>query len=193
MKNRRRRAGALSHPALARDGYALVNFARHVFEPTLLRTENGGRSWTPEYVPQTISQVVAAGAVDYASGEADGPMFQTMRGGLSSKRSTIRLAIAGARRLSVAKLKRAGGRVRLVGELSPVQAGQTVVISYLTTHHFFWHHSTVTTNSRGAFAVAVAGIGATTEFVAQYGGDDQVGGTGTPAVRLTVTHPKRLR
>jgi photosystem II stability/assembly factor-like uncharacterized protein len=176
-----------------RDGYALVNFARRYFEPTLLRTEDGGRSWTPEQLRRSLVQVVAAGAVDYAGAEDDGPIFETTRGGLSSNRSTIRLAIAGPRRLSVAKLKRAGGRVRLVGKLSPEQAGQTVVISYPTAHHFLWHHITVTTNSRGAFALAVAGIGASTDFVAQYGGDDQAGGTGTPAVRLTVTHAKRLR
>jgi hypothetical protein len=49
----------------------------------------------------------------------------------------------------------------------------------------------VTTNSRGAFALTVAGITAGTDFVAQYGGDDQAGGEGTPAVRLTVTRAKR--
>jgi photosystem II stability/assembly factor-like uncharacterized protein len=176
----------------AKDGYALLDYERSDFEPTLLKTENGGRSWIPEYLPQVIDQVLAAGAVDYAGGEANGPIFETTDGGLSNHRSTITLAIAGPRRLSAAKLRRSGGRVSLTGNLSPAQAGQSVTISYLTAHRFFWHHRTVTTNSRGAFALTLAGITASTDFVAQYGGDDHAGGAGTPAARLTVTRAKRL-
>ncbi len=176
----------------AKDGYALLNHGHGYFEPTLLRTENGGRSWTPEYLPQVIDQVLASGAVDYAGAEPGGPIFETTHGGLSGNRSTITLAITGSRRLRAAKLRRARGRVSLIGDLSPAQAGQSVTISYLEAHRFFWHHRTATTNSQGAFALTVSGITATTDFVAQYGGDDQAGGAGTPAVRLTVTHAKRL-
>jgi photosystem II stability/assembly factor-like uncharacterized protein len=176
-----------------KDGYIFLNYERRNYEPTLLRTENGGRSWTPEYIPFAIGQILAAGAVDYAADEVTERIFETTDGGLSPNRSTLTLAIVGRRHVSVAQLRRASGNVRLVGHLSPAAGGETVTISYLTEHEFFWHHRTVTVNSKGAFAMTAVGIKATTNFVAQYNGNDLVGGAGTPAVQITVTHTTRSR
>jgi photosystem II stability/assembly factor-like uncharacterized protein len=170
------------------DGYIFLNYERRNYEPTLLRTENGGRSWTPEYVPFAIGQVLAAGTVDYAADEETERVFETTDGGLSPNRSTLTLAIVGRRHASAAQLRRADGKVRLAGRLSPAASGETVTISYLTEHEFFWHHRTVTVNSKGAFTMTAVGIDATTNFVAQYDGSDRAGGAGTPAVQITVTH-----
>jgi photosystem II stability/assembly factor-like uncharacterized protein len=164
-------------------GYVLANFAGAGKLP--LRTADGGRTWTPELLPTALTAIVASGPVDYAAGGAGG-LFQTTTGGLSANPSTLTLAISGARRLSVAKLKRGGGKVRLAGRLSPALGGEDVVISYLSSGGS-WHSKLVTVTSSGTFALAVSGIKASTSFVAQWSGNDLSSGAGTPAAQLTVT------
>jgi photosystem II stability/assembly factor-like uncharacterized protein len=167
----------------ASTGYVLSKFSGAGKFP--LRTSDGGRTWTPEILPTAITAVAAAGPVDYAAGGAVG-LFQTTDGGLSANPSTLTLAISGARKLSVAKLKKAGGNVRLLGRLSPAVGGEEVVISFLSTGGS-WRSKAVTVTSSGTFALAVSGVRASTSFVAQWSGNDLYSGAGTPAARLTVT------
>ncbi len=157
------------------------------YEPSLLRTEDGGRSWVPQQLPGVLSQVRAGGAVDYVVGESYDAIFRTAHGGRSSNSSTLTLGIVGAHRLSASKLRRKGGTVKLIGHLRPAAAGAEVTVSNLVHHHFFWHHQTATVNAKGVFALTVSGISATTGFVAQWNGTDLLGGAGTPVVQLTVT------
>ncbi|HYM55722.1 MAG TPA: hypothetical protein VES97_10190, partial [Solirubrobacteraceae bacterium] len=167
----------------ASTGYLLSKFGGAGKFP--LRTSDGGRTWTPEILPTGITAVAAAGPVDYAAGGAGG-LFQTTDGGLSANPSTLKLAISGARKLSVAKLKKAGNRVHLAGRLSPAAGGEEVVISYISTGGS-WHSKAVTVTSSGTFALVLSGIRASTSFVAQWSGNDLDSGAGTPAVQLTVT------
>lgn len=167
----------------ASTGYVLSKFNGAGKYP--LRTTDGGRTWTPEVLPTAITAVAAAGPVDYAAGGAGG-LFQTTDGGLSANPSTLTLAISGARKLSVAKLKKAGGKVRLAGRLSPAAGGEEVVISYVSTGGS-WHSKVATVTSSGTFALAVSGVTASTAFVAQWSGNDLDSGAGTPAAQLTVT------
>jgi photosystem II stability/assembly factor-like uncharacterized protein len=169
----------------ASDGYVLRPFDGGPSIP--LRTENGGRTWTPEILPTPVAAVTAAGSVDYAAGAAPtGGLFQTIDGGLNANPSTITLAISGPRRLSAAKLKRAVGRVRLIGHLSPAVGGENVVVSYVTGGRS-WHSKNVIVTSTGTFALTVSGIRATTDFVAQWTGNGSEAGAGTPATQLTVS------
>ncbi len=167
----------------ASDGYVLSKFKGA--GPFPLRTENGGRTWTPEIMPAPISAVSAAGPVDYAAG-AVGGLFETNSGGLSANPSTLTLAISGARKLSVARLKKAGNRVHLSGSLSPAVGGEEVVISYATVGGG-WHSKAVTVTSSGSFSLVLSGVRASSDFVAQWAGNDLDRGAGTPAVTLTVT------
>jgi photosystem II stability/assembly factor-like uncharacterized protein len=171
----------------ASDGYVLAQFggANDVLE----RTEDAGATWTPEILPFTLGSVTAAGPVDYAEGKEASSLFQTTDGGLSATASTLTLAITGPHRLSAAKLRRAGGRVRLIGHLSPALGGEDVVVSWLADGA--WHFKHVTVTSSGTFALTVPGIGATTDFIAQWAGNDLDSGAGTPAVALTVTRRRR--
>jgi len=170
-------------------GYLHVPFGAAGAANVLLRTENGGRSWTPENLPAALNVVAAGGLVDYAGGEngtADA-LFQTTDGGLNQSPSTLTLGIAGARRLSAGKLKKSGDRVRLVGHLNPALGGETVTVSHRTIGGS-WHSRDVTVSSSGTFAVTVSGVSQTTDFLAQWIGEGTESGAGTPAVRLTVSH-----
>ena len=62
-------------------GYLHVPFGPAGAANVLLRTENGGRSWTPEETPAALNLVAAAGLVDYAGAKT----AQRMR---SSRRPT---------------------------------------------------------------------------------------------------------
>jgi photosystem II stability/assembly factor-like uncharacterized protein len=154
---------------------------------TLLRTEDGGRTWAPEALPVHVNNVTAAGAVDYAAGAAPaGGIFQTTDGGISATRSTLALAVHGPTRVSRARLKRTGNRVSLTGRLSPAAGGETVIVSYCS-NGASWRHVNAIVSSSGAFTVTVPGIRSTTSFVAQWGGNDLDSGAGTPAVQVSVS------
>jgi len=167
------------------DGYLVTGSA---VPGTLLRTEDAGRTWVPEVLPNPqVNNVTAAGSFDYATGAGTGgEIFQTTDGGMSANRSTLTLAIRGARKLSRAKLKRVGNRVNLSGRLSPAAGGENVVIAF-STDGASWHHVNATVSSGGTFAATVSGIRSTTNFVAQWGGNDLDSGAGTPATTFTVT------
>jgi photosystem II stability/assembly factor-like uncharacterized protein len=170
----------------ASDGYLVTG---SLTPGSLLRTEDGGRTWVPEVLPDPqVNNVTAGGLVDYATGAgAAGGIFQTTDGGMIANRSALTLGIRGASRVSRKKLKRAGNRVSLSGRLAPATGGETVVVSY-SSDGAAWTHKSVTVSSTGAFSVTVTGIRTTTYFVAQWRGDDIEGGAGTPATALTVTH-----
>jgi photosystem II stability/assembly factor-like uncharacterized protein len=168
----------------ASDGYVLGQLGG--VNDVLERTEDAGRTWTPETLPFTLGSVTAAGAVDYAEGKEASSLFQTTDGGLSANHSTLTLAISGPRKLSSAKLKRLGRRVRLIGHLNPALGGENVVISWITGGGS-WRSKNVTVTSSGTFALTVTGIRATTNFIAQWAGNDLDSGAGTPATQLTVT------
>jgi photosystem II stability/assembly factor-like uncharacterized protein len=163
------------------DGYAMFAGGGN----RVLRTSDGGRTWIPETLPRKVEALAAGGLVDYLLGE--GGLFQTETGGLNPTSSTLTLSIVGPRTLSRKKLARAHGRVKLKGLLSPAQGGEPVLVSYRTAGRAVWRLQTVTAASSGAFTLRVAGISATTEFVAQWAGEGPVAGAGTPAVELRVT------
>jgi photosystem II stability/assembly factor-like uncharacterized protein len=169
-------------------GYVHVPFDSAGAANVLLRTENGGRSWTPESLPAALTFVAAAGPFDYAGGEngAADALFQTTDGGLSASPSRLTLTIAGAHKLSARKLRRSGDRVHLLGRLSPALGGETVAVSHRAIGGS-WHVNDVTVTSSGTFALTVSGVSQTTDFVAQWIGEGSVGGAGTPALRFTVS------
>ncbi len=167
----------------ADDGYVLARWGGR--ENVLLRTFDGGRTWTPESLPQRLNSVTAAGTVDYAAGT--GGLFETTGGGISATPSKLTLQINGPRRLSRAKLRKGHGRVKLKGVLSPAQGGEEVLIAYRLPGRAVWHRRLVTVASSGAFSLTVPGISTSTEFVAQWAGEGALAGAGTPSIALTVT------
>jgi photosystem II stability/assembly factor-like uncharacterized protein len=173
--------GGVSFSSVA-DGYVGATFAGR--RNVVMRTSNGGRSWAPELLPRNVEAVTAGGSVDYLSG--GNALFETTDGGLSPSASTLTLALSGPHSLSHAKLAAAHGHVQLKGLLSPALAGESVVVSYRTAGTALWQHRTVTVAAGGRFSLTVAGIRASTVFVAQWSGAGGVAGAGSVAVNLTV-------
>lgn len=172
-----------------RDGYALVDYGAGEELETVLRTQDGGRSWVPQQLAPAdigLSQIKAGGVVDYAIGEDPSHVYTTRHGGRSSNASKLTLTLAGSRRVSASRLARAGGAVHLVGRLRPALAGAQITIAYSSRHGFAWTHKVATVDAGGSFRLAVYGIRKTTRFVAQWKGTESVGGAGTPAVELIV-------
>lgn len=163
------------------DGYAIAAWDGGRW---LMRTSDGGRTWTPEWLPRRVVSVTAAGAEDYAN--ADGGLFRTTDGGLSGVGSSIALSLAGPARLTARALHRAHGRVVLRGRLAPAQGGEQVVVAYRVAGSSGWRRRTATASSTGAFAVTIPGIAASTTFVAQWSGEGPEAGAGSQAVTLTV-------
>jgi len=167
----------------AADGYVLGQLQGN--DNVLMHTENAGATWTPEILGFPLGSVTAGGSVDYAEGSGSTSLFQSTDGGLSPNHSTLTLSIVGPRKLSVAKLRRAANQVHLSGHLSPALEGEIVIISYVTNGS--WHFKNVTVSSSGTFALTVPGIRATTDFIAQWTGNDLTSGAGTAATQLTVS------
>lgn len=173
----------------ALDGYAE---GTDDLRSALLRTENGGRTWTPEVIPNPdIWHLAATGPVDYAvagdpAGDPAGGLFHTTDGGIGPVRSTLTLSIRGPRRVSRAELARAGNKVTLTGRLSPAASGEKVMICYLGDLEGHWRHKQIAVGPGGGFKVRVPNIRFTTYFVAQSMGSTFAGGAGTPVTRLTV-------
>jgi photosystem II stability/assembly factor-like uncharacterized protein len=189
-----RSLGAYLNGSLAfsstREGYVLAPIGCESCT-TVLHTADGGRSWTPEPLPRAIDALADAGGVAYASSVEAGAMFATRDGGLSPSASSLSLSLVGASTLSRSKLlHKQHGLVRLTGRLAPAQGGETVELAYRTGSGA-WRRATATVSSNGAFAFAVSGIGASTDFVARWQGEGPVGGAGTAVTRLTVKAAKK--
>jgi photosystem II stability/assembly factor-like uncharacterized protein len=177
---------SLSFSSVA-DGYAVARFdGRDRF---VMRTSDGGRSWTPQLLPRAVEAVAAAGGEDYLTGGHE--IFVTSTGGLAPSASKLTLSLSGPQRITRARLRNAHGRVGLRGRLSPAQGGEAVIVSHRERGRSVWVHQRVTVASNGSFALTVSGVSSTTDFVAQWGGEGALAGAGTPAVTVTVVGKRR--
>jgi photosystem II stability/assembly factor-like uncharacterized protein len=155
------------------------------------RTDDGGHTWIPEPIPSISHFVTDAGSVAYAApdstddGETGGYLFETTDGGLGGSPSTLTLTITGPDKLSIAELERAGDRVHMTGQLTPA-VSKGIYLSYRTRGQP-WRVELVPTTPGGTFEATLSGITATTDFFAQWAGDELDNGAGTPATQLTVT------
>jgi photosystem II stability/assembly factor-like uncharacterized protein len=181
---------AISFSSVA-DGYVATRYADEESGNIIFRTENGGRTWTPEALPNHIGGVTASGDLAYAVGESGGFIYVTKSGGLAGAPSHLELAISGPAIRSARTLAKASGHVTVHGRLTPAVAGVPVQISWLSQGGG-WQAEPTTTNAEGAFALTVDEISTTTWFLAQWNGDDANRGAGTAPVRLTVRAQRLL-
>ena len=156
------------------------------------RTDDGGQTWIPEPIPSASHFVTDAGSIAYAAPddnedeEAGGDLFETTDGGLGGSPSSLTLSISGPDKLSLAELERAGNQVRVTGQLIPA-VSKGIYLSYRTRGQP-WHAEFVPMSPDGTFEATLSGITATTDFVAQWAGNELDNGAGTPATQLTVTN-----
>ena len=77
------------------------------------------------------------------------------------------------------------GVIAITGTLSPARGGETIVVSKRAGRSSHWLYQNVTVASSGRFSVFTQ-VTRTTAFVAQWAGDDQRVGAGTPALEIGI-------
>jgi hypothetical protein len=75
--------------------------------------------------------------------------------------------------------------IAINGTLTPAGGGETVLVSKREGRSSRWQFREVTVSSSGRFTVFTT-LTKTTDFVAQWSGDDEHGGAGTPVVTVGV-------
>jgi photosystem II stability/assembly factor-like uncharacterized protein len=147
----------------------------------LLRTEDGGRTWYPQFV---VKDEISPGGlsagpngVDYLL--AGGGLLSSTTGGASGTPSTLTI------RTERTKLRKAG-TITISGRLQPGSANEEVTISRRQPGKTSWSSQTVKTASNGAFTTRwKVGRGETT-FVAQWAGGFRSRGDSSPGLTVRV-------
>jgi photosystem II stability/assembly factor-like uncharacterized protein len=154
----------------------------------VLRTTDGGRSWRPQLIG--AAGIVGGGLA--APGPAGGfalaspnLLFGTTTGGDRGADSAVSLSVR-------SKRPRKPGTVRLDGRLTSAKGGEDVVVSMRPVGDAAWQFETVQVASNGRFTV-VADLTKTTDFVAQWAGDDTRVGDGSRVLRVRVVKPKKKK
>jgi photosystem II stability/assembly factor-like uncharacterized protein len=149
----------------------------------VLHTSDGGASWRPQLVSQTLIQsgagslAAAPGDVAFAlAGSSD--MFATGNGGDAAEPSTITLTTK-TRRL------RRKGKVRVDGKLTPTAAGEQVLVARRDLTSGRWSQTTARVRSDGTFVTNWT-VKRSSTFVAQWAGNAALNGDGSPELRVTI-------
>ena len=149
----------------------------------LLRTTDGGRTWRPQLVgsERPAAEGLAATGSDAAFLLADSSLLLfTTSGGDRGEPSkvTIRTARRKVRRRSV---------IRVTGRVQGASAGARVLVARRERGESGWPHQDVTVASNGTFTTRWR-LDKTAAFVAQWAGDEDSAGDGSPAL---VVHARR--
>jgi photosystem II stability/assembly factor-like uncharacterized protein len=148
----------------------------------LLRTNDGGATWQPQFVVSTpiVSDGIAAqpGGTDYLLGGESGLLFSTT-GGSAGARSTLALSTR-------SRSPRKAGSINVTGRLAPAAGGEQVTVSELPPGATVWAHKVVQVASNGSFVSGWRLRKGTTTFVAQWVGNFASAGTGSKVLAVTV-------
>jgi hypothetical protein len=112
-----------------RDGYVATRYADEEGDNIIFRTEDAGRTWIPEQLPNHIGGVTATGNLAYAVREGGGEVFVATNGGVAGSPSRLTLAVAGPATNTARALARSHHRVTVHGKLSPAVGDAQIHIS----------------------------------------------------------------
>jgi photosystem II stability/assembly factor-like uncharacterized protein len=146
----------------------------------VLHTSDGGASWRPQLVERNqigAEGLAAAGGSAFAF-VPGADFFATENGGDAAAPSTLSLS-TNVKRL----LKK--GKVRVSGKMSPSVPGARVEVASRQFNSARWTRQVVTVRSDGTFITNWT-IKRTTYFVAQWAGDADRNGDGSPASKVVV-------
>jgi photosystem II stability/assembly factor-like uncharacterized protein len=146
----------------------------------LLRTDDAGATWQPQFVVHEgigVRGLAAGDGVDYVLAGDDELLFSTT-GGVAGDPSELTLT---TKRRRVPR----AGRITVTGRLHPVSAGAQVTVS-MSGRGVGWTHQTVPVASNGTFVTAWRVPRGTTTFVAQWTGDFRSAGAGSRPLTVTV-------
>ena len=163
------------------DGYVAVPQFGHDKGGYVMRTTDGGVTWRPQLVD---SKPILAGALDASAPDTafavagSNHLLATDRGGDIGERTALTLSITRQR-------PGRSGVITIAGTLAPADGGETVLVSKREGRGSRWSFRAVTVSSSGRFSVFTK-VTKTTQFVAQWSGDDEHVGAGTPVVTVGV-------
>ena len=164
-----------------KNGYMAISEFGDDDQGFVMRTDDGGSTWEPQLVAQETVQdggLAAPGkSIGFSLTNAN-HVLATTTGGSAGTVSSLRITTP------TPHLKKAG-TVRIDGRLKGARGGEPVVVSLRQSGSDRWLFETVQAASNGTFTV-VARISKTTHFVAQWAGDQDRRGAGTPALRVKV-------
>lgn len=160
-------------------GYMVIDSFADDHAGYTLRTSDGGKTWRPQLVSQALLLGVVAlpSGADYALSANNG-LFFTTTGGDTGNPSRLTLKPS-HRRL------RKPGSVKISGTLSGAIGGEQVVIYVRAKGAGSYRQIIATVASNGKFSITRR-VSKTSFLVAQWRGDDDRAGDGTPVVTVRV-------
>ena len=139
--------------------------------PTVLRTTDGGKSWTPQDLgPSPVSSIAAIGSQTGFATFSSSILF-TQGGGDAGADSTLRLSTPD-------RTVRRGQKIEISGRLSPAEGGEDVEVQVRRLTGRNWREIDVTPRANGRFVIERR-IRRPMVFVAQWEGDANSDGDGT--------------
>jgi photosystem II stability/assembly factor-like uncharacterized protein len=172
----------------AQKGYLVISSFGDVRQPTgfLLRTDDGGATWHPQFVvstPIADDGVVAGGATDYLLGGQQSLLYSTT-GGDSGASSELTIT---APKTRYAKAT----HVALRGKLTPASGNESVSVAYRRPGSTRWVTKTATVSANGSFTSSWDLAKGANQFVAQWQGNFRAHGDGSKVLVVTVGKAKK--
>jgi photosystem II stability/assembly factor-like uncharacterized protein len=172
----------------AQKGYLVISGFGDVRQPTgfLLRTDDGGATWHPQFVvstPIADDGVVAGGATDYLLGGQQSLLYSTT-GGDSGASSELTIT---APKTRYAKAT----HIAVRGKLKPASGNERVTVSYRRPGSTRWTTQTVNASANGSFTTSWNLVKGANQFVAQWQGNFRAHGDGSKVLTVTVGKAKK--
>ena len=168
--------------ASAREGYLTIRSFDVCCRGYRLHTSDGGRTWRMQVVgpePGLHRGLVASGGTAFTLA-ARGQLFATTTGGDVGAPSALSLRTA-RKRLSRTQ---AAKPVTVSGRMTPAEGGEQVVVSMRSAGSPYWDKRVVQAAADGTFSTTWD-VRRTSLFVAQWTGDDDRRGAGSPVLRVS--------
>ncbi|WP_205695952.1 YCF48-related protein [Conexibacter sp. SYSU D00693] len=168
----------------ATNGYLVVPFQddddAHI--DLLMRTSDGGSTWHPQFVvAQHLDEFgIAApgGGTDYLLGGGSALLAST-NGGDQGAASTLTIT---TKRRTLGRR----GRIQVTGKLSPATGVEEVTVAARRPGKTSWDQQTVKVAANGSFTTSWNVTRGVTQFVAQWAGDFNSRGDGSPTLAVRV-------
>jgi photosystem II stability/assembly factor-like uncharacterized protein len=146
--------------------------------PTVLRTSDGGRSWTPQVIgPRSLGGIAAFGS-QTGFGISGDAIFFTNNGADAGPESTLRLSTPD-------RTVPRGTKIKLKGRLDPAEGGEDVEVRVRRLTGRAWREIDVTPKRSGKFSFQRR-IRRPMVFVAQWEGDPDSDGDGSRPLVVNV-------
>lgn len=146
----------------------------------LLQTDDGGRTWFPQFViAQPIRSIESSAVGDYLLGGTGSLLFSDPRSNAGASTPST-LTIKTPKR----KLKRAA-TIKVTGKLTGAQGSERVAVLYRKPGTTRWTSKMATVGASGTFTTSWKVAKGANRFVAQWAGDSRLRGDGAPLLAVT--------